>query len=263
MRFYLHFLWLILMALCSLSLAGCATSRTTLANIENPGPDLANFPNSAFTLPQGQAYIEISPATYNGKAAGVPQQYNAGYLLRYGLTDAFELRLLSSGFILQYGKEKNQTGIGPAIFDIKWHVLDADPGSFLPAMGIEASVQSTWGTGAFNSGTQPALSLNFDQALPYDIDAEYNIGFIGIQDGEGKNIYQLALAWALQRNITDPVAVFVNGYINTASGLTTSAIGGGAQWTLNERIAVFANVSAGLTVSTPSIYSLFGFAVAF
>ncbi|MBV5300343.1 MAG: hypothetical protein J0649_00960, partial [Methylococcales bacterium] len=63
--------------------------------------------------------------------------------------------------------------------------------------------------------------------------------------------------------IISDVAVFVNGYTNTANGLTTSAIGGGAQWVPIERLALFANVSGGVTKTTPSIYSLIGFAVAF
>ena len=31
--------------------------KSNVASIRTPGPDLANFPNSAFTLPQGRAYV--------------------------------------------------------------------------------------------------------------------------------------------------------------------------------------------------------------
>src|SRR5581483_11112897 len=35
-------------------------------DIREPGPDTANFPNSAFTLPQGRYYVEVSPVFLSG-----------------------------------------------------------------------------------------------------------------------------------------------------------------------------------------------------
>jgi|GEM_PF-5095326 len=54
-------------------------------SIKTAGADLANFPNSAFTLPPGRAYIEITPVNFSGKSDYSPQQTSVGYLLRYGL----------------------------------------------------------------------------------------------------------------------------------------------------------------------------------
>lgn len=229
-------------------------------SISNPGPDLANYPNSAFTLPEGRAYIEASPLTYNAPTATSAQQFNLGYLLRYGFTDDIELRLLSNGFTLQ--DHSKITGISPQVFDIKWHIRDLHDNSYLPAAGIEVSIQSDWASPAFKSGTQPALSINFDQNLPYDIAIEYNVGFVTNQNDNTKTTYLLALSWAVQRNLSDNLAVFINGYTNTAPYLTSSAIGGGMQWTLMPRIAVFANITTGLSSSTPSLFSLLGFAIA-
>ncbi|MFI3195668.1 MAG: transporter [Methylococcaceae bacterium] len=229
-------------------------------SISNPGPDLANYPNSAFTLPEGRAYIEAAPLTYNAPTATSTQQFNLGYLLRYGFTDDIELRLLSNGFTLQ--DNAKITGMSPQVFDVKWHVRDLHNNSYLPAVGIEMSVQSDWASTAFKSGTQPALSINFDQILPYDIAIEYNVGFLTTQNADANTVYQLALSWAAQRNISDDLAVFVNGYSNTAPDITSSAIGGGMQWTITHRIAVFTNITTGLSSSTPSLFSLLGFAVA-
>lgn len=66
-------------------------------DISNPGSDLANFPNSAFTLPQGSAYVEVSGFSYYGRSKGSPEQYNAEFLTRYGVTDNIELRIFSNG----------------------------------------------------------------------------------------------------------------------------------------------------------------------
>lgn len=245
-------------------LPACTSSPSSnTASIGKPGPDLANYPNSAYTLTQGQAYIEAIPAAFYGDALNSPQQFNASYLLRYGLTDTFELRLFSTGYILQDAKPKDKSGFGPQVFDVKWHLIDDAPGSFMPAIGIEASVQTTWGSEAFKSNTQSVFSLNFDKAFSHEIAAEFNIGFIGVEDIQGETIYQLDVAWAVQRNIAENVALFIDGYVNTISGLTSSAIGGGTQWTVNERLAIFTKIDAGLTTATPSLNYLLGFAVAF
>ena len=231
------------------------------ASIKDPGPDLANFPNSAFTLPKGRAYIELGP-TYSGKdRAGSASEYSTGYLLRYGLTDDVELRWLSDGYTWRRGAEKN-SGISTQTADVKWHLFDENKQAFTPAMGIEVAVQTNWGKSAFRERVLPAVSLNFDQTLPQDIAFEYNIG-MSTQEEEGDRQYQLALSWAFQRDVVDDVAVFVNGFTNTGEGSSTSAIGGGLQWVPAKRMAVFTNVSAGLTDKTPKLSVLAGFAVAF
>jgi hypothetical protein len=238
-----------------------AAQAESEASIRNPGPDMANFPNSAFTLPKHRAYAEIGGA-YSSKKSD-PEQYTLGYILRYGLTDDLELRLISNGLTIADTEDKMTTGISPQIVDIKYHLTDAPENSLMPAVGIEAQVQSTWSSPAFRGGTQGGLSLNFDHTLPYDLSLEYNVGFNGQQLDSGDSQYQLTLSWELQKLLAKDFAVFVNGFTNTGASLTTSSIGGGAQWTINNRLAVFVNVSSGLTATTPSLFSLLGFAVAF
>jgi hypothetical protein len=239
------------------------TPAQTEASIQTPGPDLANFPNSAFTLPQGRAYLESSSFNYSSRTRNDdPAQYSTGYLLRYGLFDNFEVRLMSDGYT--WVDDENKTnGMSPQILDVKWHVMDEQKESYLPAMGIEVSVQTDWAARALRSNWLPALSLNFDQTLPFDIAFEYNVGFTSQENNSGKTDYQLALSWALQREVFADVAAFVNGYTNTANGLTTTAVGGGLQWIPARRVAFFTNLSAGLTKTTPKFSTLVGFAVAF
>src|SRR5262249_17060258 len=59
-------------------------------DIRYPDPDTSNFPNSAFTLPQGRVYIETSPISFYGPSAISARIYNWEFLFRYGLTDRFE-----------------------------------------------------------------------------------------------------------------------------------------------------------------------------
>ena len=54
--------------------------RSRRIDIRDPDPDLANFPNGAYTLPKGRAYIETSPVgLYAGsRAGGAPRARVAG-----------------------------------------------------------------------------------------------------------------------------------------------------------------------------------------
>lgn len=262
LKFYLNLSFIILMAWHSMSHAEDST-RVTPASIQTPGADLANFPNSAFTLPQGRAYLELSPINYSSRSQNAtPAQYSAGYLLRYGLTDDVELRLHSSGYTLVDDADKTE-GMSPQNLAIKWHIANEQQNNYLPALGIEVSIKTNWATRPFRGGWQPTLSLNFDQTLPYDITFEYNVGFTTQQTDAGKTQYQLALSWAFQKEIFQDIAAFVNGYTNTGNSLTTTAVGAGLQWTPTQQLALFSNVSAGLTTSTPKVSALVGFAIAF
>lgn len=238
-------------------------AEPTEPSIRTPGPDLANFPNSAFTLPEGRAYVELVPLSYNKRSAqGSPSQMSEGYLLRYGLTDDFELRLLSAGYTVQRGSG-GASGMNPQILDFKWHLWDENQRAHLPAFGVEFAVQTPWASRAFRSGTQPSLSLNFDQTLPFDIALEYNLGVFSAQSDARARQVQAALSWALQKEFFKDIAAFLNGYTNTGQGSPASALGAGLQWTPTSRLAFFTNLSGGLTQATPKFSALLGLAFAF
>ena len=134
-------------------------------DIRAPGSDLANFPNSAFTLPRGGFYLETTPVSYASASSTLASQYNWEYLLRYGLVDWLELRLYSQGFSVQ-GPPNSAVGFSPLTFDTKIHFWDEWEDYHLPAAGLEVMVQNQLlGSSAFNASTEPSFSLNFDQEL--------------------------------------------------------------------------------------------------
>jgi hypothetical protein len=191
-------------------------------DIRTPGPDMANYPNSAYTLPQGGFYAEITPATYTAKDQLNPALYNAEYFFRYGLLDRVELRLYSQGFSVQgrTPSDKPVTGFGPLVFDSKIHLWDELKAYYLPAVGFEAVLQTTWlASPAFNTGTEPAFALNFDQILPGDISIEYNIGTQRFEDPQNidHNVWDVAFQWAIQHDIVEDLAFFINGYYNATT----------------------------------------------
>lgn len=251
-------------------------------NISNPGTDLANFPDSAFTLPQGRAYIEFSPFNYYSSSKIQPQEFSTEFLIRYGATDDIELRLFGSGYNW-VGGQTSAWSFAPLGFDVKIQSWLEKPEYLLPAMGIEVYVQTEWlGNTATNGGTQPGVSFNFDQSLPWEIDFEYNLGAARVQDFEnGENEWTFGFQWALQRDFLDKdFALFIHGYHDTTrrrrsssstpaspfsgiSGYSEDAIGGGFIWTANNRLSIYGQTSAGLNEFSPALISYAGFAVAF
>ncbi len=231
-------------------------------SIRNPGPDLANFPNSAFTLPEGRAYVELSPVNLNTPNTGSSGSYSAGYLLRYGVIDDLELRIFSSGYTEVRGNEGTR-GLSPQVLDLKWHVLDEDGRRHLPAVGVEFALETEWASPALRQGWNPSLSFNFDQELPLGIAFEYNVGFLRQVAEDGSAQFPAVLAWAFQRELFGPVDIFVNGYSYLGDGPPSCAVGGGLVWLPWDRLAIFTNAAAGLTAVTPAAYILVGLAVAF
>jgi hypothetical protein len=260
--------------------------RRMKIDIRDPDPDTANFPNGAYTLPKGRAYIENSPLGLYGASKNTPKIYQWEYLLRYGLTDNLELRIFSNGLTAQaaMGKQKSVTGYSPLAFDFKANFWEENTKYHIPAMGLEVYLQTTFGSPAFNGGTQPSMNLLFDQSLPLGIGFEYNFGIAGIQNGLGLTKYQFNFAWSFQREVVKDFDIFVHGFYNE-SGLPRLAqfrhvknfaslvsqatipianvVGVGAIKTVNDRFAIFGSYNFGTTGGSPHTIALTGFAVAF
>jgi hypothetical protein len=144
-------------------------------------------------------------------------------------------------------------------------------------MGVEMYIQTTFGSPAFNNGTQPSLNLLFDQSLPWEIGFEYNFGITGVQNGSGQIAYQFSYQWSLQRQVVEDFDVFFHGFYNaaalprllqfqsaqTAEIPNVTMMGVGAIWTINNRLAVFGSYNVGITPAAPTTLALTGFAVAF
>ena len=248
-------------------------------DIRAPGSDLANFPDSAFTLPRAGFYLETSPLSYSARSSTLVPEYNWEYLLRYGLFDWLELRLYSQGISAQ-GNPESAVGFSPLTFDIKLHLWNELAEYHLPAAAFEFELETDLlGSPAFNSGIEPVFSFNFDQELPWDIQIEYNFG--GARFIESSNLatkqWDITFAWAIQRELIKDLAFFINGYYQAADlprvgkltgGMTSlvgrvsgqNAVGIGGLWTINDHFSAFTNLAAGTTAPTPVFIGYVGFA---
>lgn len=272
--------------------------QSEILDIRTPGSDLANFPNSAFTLPEGGFYLEMTPVSYTGSSSTLSAQYNWEYLLRYGFTDWLELRLYSPGFSVQESPN-SAVGFSPLTFDTKIHFWDEVADYYLPAAGLEVLLQTqVLGGSAFNAGLEPAFSFNFDQTLPYEIQIEYNLGAARFENPQNidESVWDVTFSWAIQREVIEDVDLFVNGYTNAANLPRTGRLsdkystrcprfskicreqelirhtlhqggddsqhmlGVGGLWAVTDHTSLFANLAGGLNAKTPDLMGYMGFA---
>lgn len=254
-------------------------------DITEPGPDMGDFPNSAFTLPKGRAYIEMAPVTVVAADANTPEAYAWPFLLRYGLTDDLEIRLLGNGLTVLFG-EDGTSGFSPLTFDMKVHLWDHDHW-WMPAASLEAYILSTWGSSAFNGGTQPSVNMNFDLPITKATTLEWSVGLTGVEDtvdvvtGEryvtrhnfrvpviqqvGATDNQFSFQWAIEHQVTRRLQLFLHGYYNGAIFLQQGAgnvAGAGFFWQSNTRLMWFGSCNAGLDNDVAPVSGQFGFAFA-
>ena len=189
--------------------------------IRDPGSDMANYPNSAFTLPKGGFYLESTPMSYTARSPSTGgETFSGPTLFRYGLFDDMELRLFYTPYQVQLKRKGTVSGSGNLAFDTKIHLWDAWEEFFIPAAGFELTIQTPWmASTAFQSPTAPAFTFNFDQDLPFDIGIEYNLGANYLEDPNNlsNHAWSFSAQWAAQRDITEDLAIFFNGFYNTTT----------------------------------------------
>lgn len=233
-------------------------------NIREPGPDSANFPNSPYTLPKGMVYFETTPSVA-GKSISNPRTYTTPTLIRYGLTDDVEFRLFTNSLTVE--SEPSNAGFSPLVFDMKIHFWDENNDLFLPAVGMEILLQSTFGSSFLSTGVQPSINLLFSKDLVWDTMVEASVGLqsgnIGLNAGDG---YELTVQGDITTKVTERFSVFVqtayNGSVDPKFA-NNILLGGGGLLNLTERITMYGSYNASLVKTQPPYFTQLGIAFAF
>ena len=235
-------------------------------NIEDPGPDSADFPDSAFTVKPGVVFIETSLTTASSKGPRV-HDYFTNTLIRVGLKKDWELRISSPGVIQEVGPGIDTTGVGAVTFGFKRHVWDEDKDGWLPAFGIIAQVKTPTGSNAFdNNAAEPTIFFNFDRSLPFEFDFEVNGGVSWLKADRGDRFVQGSILWALGHEIAPHVEGFFHGFTNFPSEPGQNAevvLGPGIMWAVSPRAMLDFSYNYGLTNPSPHRLIRFGLSLAF
>jgi len=219
-------------------------------DIASPGPDTANFPNSPLTLPKGRSYIEMLPGTFLLPGPGnSPGIWSWPFLMRTGLTDNCELRLVSQGPTVVNATAESPAvdGFAPLIFDLKIHLWGESDQLYVPIVGLEAFILTGIASEPFQIGSEPGLVLLVDHKLPGDWLLEWNVSLYGT-GGDGipdvLSLPTFGVQWAVQKQLSERVAVFYQGFYN-AAGIpyfpSDLVCGLGIQVNLTQRLAVYTN----------------------
>ena len=245
-------------------------------DIAEPGPDMGDYPNSAYTLPQGRIYVELAPLTLQTSNRHNPAAYSSPFLLRYGLTDDVELRLIGSGLTSVFISGNTRSGFAPLIIDTKIHTWDADMERLIPAASLEVYIQTNLASEAFRGGVQPSLNLNLDFPVSEKTNLEMTFGYSGVRDtsisqlnpgvpAADVNVYQFSFQWAVEQQLTDKLQVFVHGYYNGTVFLQSGpgeVIGTGWFYQVSRRLKLFSSYDFGLNSSSPPFLTQLGMAFA-
>lgn len=151
-------------------------------DISKPGADFGDYPNSAYTLPKGRAYLEFAPMSYQGPDRHNSASNSTAYLLRYGITDDVEFRLTGSGLTSVFDPRTTVTGFAPLIVDTKIHLWDDKIENLIPAASFEAFIQTNLASPEFQAGFQPSVNLNLDFPFTKNTNVEMTFGYTGVQD---------------------------------------------------------------------------------
>ena len=244
-------------------------------DVSNPGLDLGDFPNSAFTIPAGTCLVELAPFSYLGEDPANPAEYFTQFLLRFGLTDDVEFRILGNGLTATCG-EPYSTGFSPLVLDGKIHLWDERREWFLPASSLEVALTTDWGASSLSSGYQPSIYLNFDLPLFEATTLEWTVGYgevVGqamIRTPRGSlvatdaNLNQVSFAWSFGQELTDNLEVFLTGItaqpIEGQAGGTLLACGGFWRW--SDRLSYFGSLGWGVTPDAPQFGAQLGLGIA-
>jgi hypothetical protein len=208
-------------------------------------------------------------------------------LLRYGVTDNVEFRLLGFG-LTSIGGSSPTTGVGPPKIDMKVHLWDARKEGLLPAVSLEVYLTTTWGSPQFNAGWHPSVNLNFDRPITKKLNLEWTVGYTGVQQAINiqklevfvprfgflvpgihrqlnLNEDQFSVSWAFEYEVSDRLELFFHGAHNGAILFNLGegdVIGQGMFWKFSRRLMGFGSIDEGLTPNLPAVAMQIGFAYA-
>ncbi|MGK5025192.1 transporter [Janthinobacterium sp. RB2R34] len=137
--------------------------------------DRPDFVESSAVVGKYRFQIETSVATERNKADGVRERtFSTPTLLRYGISDTFELRAETDGRLiartddLGAGTRSTERGYGDLSLGVKWHAIDQ--AGLTPSMGVLGHVDLDSGSARFRgNGARPSLRVVAEWELPQDM----------------------------------------------------------------------------------------------
>jgi hypothetical protein len=217
-------------------------------------PDRPDVTNGTHIVDVGLLQMEVggvwSRAGLGRHSVGTPST------LRLGLSEWFEARVSSDGFLSATDRSGTQSGIGNVQIGAKLR-LWSDPGgvpvlSVLPTINLPAASESK-GLGSGQADYTVAVLTGTDFLTRGHVDVNYGLGRIGAGTGLPRFTQHL-VSWSASVEIPGPVTPYVEGFWfsrQDPDGGRVAALDSGAIYVINPRFALDGGVQFGLTDAAP------------
>jgi len=242
------------------------------ARAEEPiATDRPDFVESSDTVGRGRFQIETSIAFERDRRADFSSRVRSTpTLLRYGVSEDWELRLESDGAIRQRLNESGigsrQRGTADLAVGAKWHWRDGDEASGAPGLAWLVHVDLDSGSAAYRGqGLRPSLRMVAEWELAGGWSAGLMPGIYRDRNENGKHFTGAILAAVLGKSLTEQLRGFVE---LSGQQLTSEKNGGklitfdtGLAYLLTNTLQLDLALARGLNKNSPDLAWTFGLSV--
>ena len=187
-------------------------------------------------------------------------------LLKYGITDAVELRVQTEGYIrvAESGgaSDSPRSGLGDTALGLKWHSQDRDASTGKPAISWILHFDTPSGANGFEGqGIRPSLRSVMTWDLPHDLSLGVMPGIKYDTDGEGRRFTSGIFGTVLNKRISDKFRAFVElsapQLAHNQNGGTLASWDVGAARLLTDDTQIGVRASLAANRNTPNASLLF------
>ncbi len=213
--------------------------------------DRPDFVESSQTVGRGRIQVETSVAW---EKAGQAELTSTPSLLRMGVSEQWELRLETDGWLRTGGLAERASGMADLSVGAKYHVTDTDDAGPSLAWLIHADLPT--GKDAFRGhGTRPSLRLVAEWELPQDYSLGLMPGVIRDSNESGDRytagIFGLVVGKAWNDRVRSFAEVAMPQIAGGRNGGTVAVLDLGSAWLLSNDVQVDVAYSAGLNDNAP------------
>ncbi len=237
--------------------------------------DRPDFVESSDVVGRGRFQIETGAVSERSTVGGTQSRtQTTPTLLRYGISDALELRLETDGFVRSRSQDPasgttlRERGFSDVALGVKWHMRDADETAGTPSIAWLVHVDVDSGSRAFRGqGLRPSLRAVAEWDLPSDFSVGVMPGLLADKNADGKRFVAGIFAVTLAKEL----APRWHGFVELAGQQLASRRNGGSVVTFDAGLAYLVtdslqldcSVARGLTSYSPDFQWGVGVSVRF
>lgn len=223
--------------------------------------DRPDFVESSEVVGKGRFQVETSFLAERERSAEERQRsYSMPTMLRFGLNDAFELRIESDGRTVQHTRDKESgvrgtlAGYADTSVGLLWHALDGE--GMRPSVGVLVDAELPTGSrGLRGDGVRPMLRVVGEWELPGEMALGVMPGIaVERQEETGRYTYGLfgvVLEKEFNRRLRGFAEVAMPQIAGSRHGGTQASAGIGAAYLLSNDCQIDTMFSRGLNHRTP------------